>query len=166
MNIADKIKLNFYPELKELNIEDEILKQILSNKNFKTHYKINIKPFIKYLREYKYSEYDNGTLKQVGLDENTIKQHLKVVFELSIKNNSNKYISFISKNYYEKTKITNFNIFNDSNFEILYSMIGYEIFNDNISKIISNGNSNKLIEFINNNGRMNLAKINLSMFGI
>ena len=164
MNIANKIKLNFYSELKELNIEDEILKQILSNRNFKTHYKTNIKPFIKYLREYKYSEYDNGTLKQVGLDENTIKQHLKAVFELSIKNNSNKYISFISKKHYEKTKITNFNIFNDSNFEILYSMIGYEVFNDNISKIISNGNSNKLIEFINNNGEMNLTKINLSMF--
>ena len=98
MNITDKIKLNFYPELKELNVEDEILKQIISNKNFKTQYKTNIKPFIKYLREYKYSEYDNGTLKQLGLDDDTIKQHLKAVFELSIKNNSYKYISFITKN--------------------------------------------------------------------
>ena len=164
MNITDKIKLNFYPELKELNVEDEILKQIISNKNFKTQYKTNIKPFIKYLREYKYSEYDNGALKQLGLDDDTIKQHLKAVFELSIKNNSNKYISFITKNYYEKTRITNFNVFNDSNFEKLYSIIGYDIFNENICEIISNGNSNRLIEFINNNGIMNLAKINTSMF--
>lgn len=164
MNIADKIKLNFYPELKELNVEDEILKQIISNKNFKTQYKTNIKPFIKYLREYKYSEYDNGTLKQLGLDDDTIKQHLKAVFELSIKNNSNKYISFITKNYCEKTRITNFNVFNDSNFEKLYSIIGYDIFNENICEIISNGNSNRLIEFINNNSIMNLAKINTSMF--
>lgn len=164
MNITDKIRLNFYPELKKLNIDNEILKKIISNKNFKTQYKTNIKPFIKYLREYKYSEYDNGTLKQSGLDDDTIKQHLKAVFELSITNNSNKYISFISENYYEKTKITNFNIFNDSNFEKLYSMIGYEVFNENICEIISNGNSNRLIEFINNNGRMNLAKINSSMF--
>ena len=164
MNITDKIKLNFYPELKELNIEEEILKQIISNKNFKNQYKTSIKPFIKYLREYKYTEYDNGTLKQVGLDDDTIKQHLKAVFELSIKNNSNKYISFITKNYYEKSSITNFNVFNDSNFENLYSMIGYEIFNKNICEIISKGNSNRLIEFINKNGRMNLAKINSSMF--
>ena len=164
MKITDKIKLNFYTELKELNVEEEILKQIISNKNFKNQYKTSIKPFIKYLREYKYTEYDNGTLKQVGLDEDTIKQHLKAVFELSIKNNSNKYISFITKNYYEKSSITNFNVFNDSNFENLYSMIGYEVFNKNICEIISKGNSNRLIEFINKNGRMNLAKINSSMF--
>ena len=164
MKITDKIKLNFYTELKELNIEEEILKQIITNKNFKNQYKTSIKPFIKYLREYKYTEYDNGTLKQVGLDDDTIKQHLKAVFELSIKNNSNKYISFITKNYYEKSSITNFNVFNDSNFENLYSMIGYEVFNKNICEIISNGNSNRLIEFINKNGRMNLAKINSSMF--
>lgn len=141
MNITDKIKLNFYPELKELNVEDEILKQIISNKNFKTQYKTNIKPFIKYLREYKYSEYDNGTLKQLGLDDDTIKQHLKAVFELSIKNNSNKYISFITKNHYEKTKITNFNVFNDSNFEKLYSMnlakINSAIFDDKVWNIIN-----------------------------
>lgn len=43
-------------------------------------------------------------------------------------------------------------------------MIGYEVFNENISKIISNGNSNRLIEFINNNGRMNLFLINSAMF--
>ena len=164
MKITDKIKLNFYTELKELNIEEEILKQIISNKNFKNQYKTSIKPFIKYLREYKYTEYDNGTFKQVGLDDDTIKQHLKAVFELSIKNNSNKYISFITKNYYEKSSITNFNVFNDSNFENLYSMIGYEVFNKNICEIISKGNSNRLIEFINKNGRMNLAKINSSMF--
>ena len=55
MKITDKIKLNFYTELKELNIEEEILKQIISNKNFKNQYKTSIKPFIKYLREYKYT---------------------------------------------------------------------------------------------------------------
>ena len=43
MNIKDKIKLNFYPELKELNIDGEMLKQIISNKNFKKQYKTYIK---------------------------------------------------------------------------------------------------------------------------
>lgn len=105
MNVINKLKLNvLYPELNDLNIDDEILEQIISNKNFKTQYKTNIKPFIKYLREYKYSEYDNGKLKQQGLNDGIIQQHLKAVFELSIKNNSNKYISFIRENYYEKIK--------------------------------------------------------------
>ena len=90
MNVINKLKLNvLYPELNDLNIDDEILEQIISNKNFKTQYKTNIKPFIKYLREYKYSEYDNGKLKQQGLNDGIIQQHLKAVFELSIKNNIN-----------------------------------------------------------------------------
>ena len=48
MNVLNKLKLNaLYPELKDLNIDDEILEQIKSNKNFKTQYKKDIKPFIK-----------------------------------------------------------------------------------------------------------------------
>lgn len=165
MNGINKLSLKvLYPELKDLNIDDEILEQIISNKNFKIQYKTDIKPFIKYLQKYKYSKYDNGKLKHQGLDDDIIKHHLKAVFELSIKNNSNKYISFIRKNNYEKNKITNFNIFNDSNFEALYSMIGYDVFNENISKIIRNGNSNRLIEFISNNEIMNLSRINPAMF--
>ncbi len=165
MNGINKLSLKvLYPELKDLNIDDEILEQIISNKSFKVQYKTNIKPFIKYLQKYKYSKYDNGKLKHQGLDDDIIKHHLKAVFELSIKNNSNKYISFIRKNNYAKNKITNFNIFNDSNFEALYSMIGYDVFNENISKIIRNGNSNRLIEFISNNEIMNLSRINPAMF--
>lgn len=163
MNIINKLKLNvLYPEFKDLNIDDEILERIISNENFKVQYKTNIKPFIKYLREYKYYDYITGY--DIGLDDGTIKQHLKAVFELSIKNNLNKYISFIKEKNYERTKITNFDIFNDSNFEKLYSMIGYDVFNENISKIISNGNSNRLIEFINDNERINLSRINSTMF--
>lgn len=165
MNAINKLSLKIlYPELKDLNFDDEILEQIISNKSFKVQYKTNIKPFIKYLQKYKYSKYDNGKLKHQGLDDDIIKHHLKAVFELSIKNNSNKYILFIRKNNYAKNKITNFNIFNDSNFEALYSMIGYDVFNENISKIIRNGNSNRLIEFISNNEIMNLSRINPAMF--
>lgn len=165
MNGINKLSLRtLYPELKDLNFDDEILEQIISNKSFKAQYKTDIKPFIKYLQKYKYSKYDNGKLKHQGLDDDIIKHHLKAVFELSIKNNSNKYISFIRKNNYAKNKITNFNIFNDSNFVTLYSMIGYDVFNENISKIIRNGNSNRLIEFISNNEIMNLSRINPAMF--
>ena len=49
MNIRNRIRLNFYPELKDLNLSDELLDQILSNKYLKDQYKTEIKPFIKYL---------------------------------------------------------------------------------------------------------------------
>ena len=143
MNLIDRIKLSFYPELKNLNISDKQLQQIISNKNFKRQYKTSIKPFIKHLHEYKYN---NGTSKQVGLDDEIIKNHLKAVFELSIQNNSDKYISFVTKYSYENNKLPNFEIINDPNFEKLYSLIGYNVFNENTCKIINDGNSNRLIE--------------------
>lgn len=161
MNLIDRIKLSFYPELKNLNISDKQLQQIISNKNFKRQYKTSIKPFIKHLHEYKYN---NGTSKQVGLDDEIIKNHLKAVFELSIQNNSDKYISFVTKYSYENNKLPNFEIINDPNFEKLYSLIGYNVFNENTCKIINDGNSNRLIEFINNNGYSNLTTINPAMF--
>lgn len=142
MNILDKIKLNFYQELKELNLDNETLKQIISNKNFKFQYKKNIKAFINYLRVYKC---DNQKL-----DDDIVKHHLKAVFELSIKNNSNKYISFVIQRNKEKEKIINFNVFNDSNFGTLYSKIGDNIFNENICEIINNGYGERLIELSGN----------------
>ena len=47
-NKLDSLSLD---ELKDLNIDDEILEQIISNKNFKVQYKTDIKPFIKYLQK-------------------------------------------------------------------------------------------------------------------
>ena len=65
MNVINKLKLNFlYPELKNLNIDDEILEPIISSKNFKTQYKANIKPFIKYLRDYK-AKLNNASLRDI-----------------------------------------------------------------------------------------------------
>lgn len=186
MNVIDKIRLNFYPELKQLNIDDDILKQIISNKDFKNQYKAHIKPFIKYLKNYKQENYDpiTQTYKSVGFGDDAIKQHLKAVFELSIRNNSNKYISFIQQEYYKdvccsyigtepvilpvnaekKSKITNFNVFNDQNFEKLYDMIGDDIFSDNICEIINNGHSDRLLQFKNSNSHILLSRMNASMF--
>src|SRR5574344_383624 len=164
MNIIDKIKLNFYPELKQSNINEEILKQIISNKKFNAQYKSKIKPFIKYLRGYEYSEFDNGTLTKCNLSNDIIKQHLKAAFELSINNNSNKYISAIKKYNFEKNNITNFYVFSDQNFEKIYSLIDYDIFKENISKIINSGYSDRLLYFISNNNKISLEKIDTSLF--
>ena len=38
MNIINKVKLNFYPELKKLNIDDKTLEKIISNKDFNYQY--------------------------------------------------------------------------------------------------------------------------------
>ena len=47
MNVLNKLKLNaLYPELKDLNIDDEILEQIISNKNFKTQDRNYIERFV------------------------------------------------------------------------------------------------------------------------
>lgn len=160
MKLINKIKINFYPELKNLNFEDQTLNAILSNKKFKSQYKKIIKPFIKHLREYNSKHYDYNS----HLDNDVMNQQIKAAFELSIKNNANKYISFITENYKENYKIINYKVFNDPNFNTLFSMINYEIFNDNISEIINKGQSEKLIEFINNNGTKCLKAINSSLF--
>lgn len=107
MNIRNRIQLNFYPELKDLNLSDELLDQILSNKYLKDQYKTEIKPFIKYLREYKYYKFENGMRKEIKLDMETMSQHIKAVFELSIQNNSSKYISFVTKNGYASKQVPN-----------------------------------------------------------
>ena len=75
-----------------------------------------------------------------------------------------RYISFIKKYHLETRKIENFNIINDINFETLYSLIGYDVFNNNILEIINNGYSNHLIEFIKENNNVNLEQINSKLF--
>lgn len=164
MNIRNRIRLNFYPELKDLNLSDELLDQILSNKYLKDQYKTEIKPFIKYLREYKYYKFENGMRKEIKLDMETMSQHIKAVFELSIQNNSSKYISFVTKNGYASKQVPNIKIFNDSNFEKIYSRLGVKTFNESICEIIENGNSNRLIQFINNNDTTNINNLNSEIF--
>lgn len=81
MNIINKVKPNFYPELKKLNIDDKTLEKIISNKDFNYQYNTNIKPFIKFLQEYE--RYGFNSDKR--LYDTAIKYHMKAVCELSIK---------------------------------------------------------------------------------
>lgn len=162
MRLLNKLKLNLYPDLKSLNLSSQLLEQIMSNKSFKSQYMTDIKPFIKFLREYRF--YDFVSNKEVGLEDETLKQHLKAVFELSITNNSAKYIAFIKQNSLEQEKINSPIIFNDSNFEKLYSIIGENVFNDNICEIINNGNSERLLQFIGTNTKIDLNNLVPAMF--
>ena len=45
--------------------------------------------------------------KEIKLDMETMSQHIKAVFELSIQNNSSKYISFVTKNGYASKQVPN-----------------------------------------------------------
>ena len=144
MNIIEKIKLNFYPELKNLDMDEKLVKQIISNKNFKQQYKNVIKPFIKELNGYSY-----------------IDDYLKNIFESSINNNAAKYIDFLKKHNYI---LLNSRIFNDPNFEKIYSIIKDDIYKENILEIINDGNGDRLIDFINKHGDANLGKLNPKLF--
>lgn len=139
-----------------------MIQKILSNKKLKFEYTSYIKQFIKYLKEYKYKTYEDGKLKELSLDDETIKHHIKMAFELSINNNSKKYISFIQLNHYEKVKFNNIYIMNDLNFDQIYSLIGSAVFDNNIAQIINNGYAGRLITFINtHNSDINIISSSL-----
>jgi len=153
MNIIDTIKLNIlYSDLKKLKIDKNKMHQFLSNKNFNSKYKTIIKPFIKYL-------------KNLNLDDDMINHHIIVAMELEDKNNNaNKYINFITEVSDPQYKIINFEVFNDNNFEELYSLLRNSIFKENIYKIINAGYSERLIEFIKLNKSIPDDEITLSLF--
>lgn len=164
MKFFNKLKLIVYPELRKLNYDNDKIDKILSNKNFNSQYKNIIKPFIKYLNEYKYSEYNNGVLTEKHLDQELINEHFNNVLNLSINNNSDRYVSFLKQYSYEKKNILNYEVFNDQNFEKLYAMIGESVFDKNISDVIESGNSEKLIQFMNNNVGIIINNLNPLIF--
>lgn len=61
-------------------------------------------------------------------------------------------------------KLKNPEIINDRNFDRLFKLMRTEIFNDNISKIISSGYSERLLQLIEKNPYINRSKINLNLF--
>lgn len=142
MKAINWLKLNIlYSELKKLNMDPQILEKIISNKDFHFQYKKYIKPFLERSKKFAYSEYDYEM----------IEKEAKEILELSINNNSNKYITFLIENPNYREIITDFHIFNDKNFEKLYSIIGENIFKKNICEVINKGYSEQLIKLININ---------------
>jgi len=136
MNALDKLKIYvFYPELKDLNLDENFLQNVLSNKTFHSQYKKNLKQFIL-------------SLKEVGLDEDLMKYHVVAALLLSQDNASFNYVSFINDNGYQQRIIKNPIVLKDPEFEKLYSLIGFDIFKDNIAEIIQKGYGQKLYEFL------------------
>lgn len=161
MNITNRIKLQTqYSDLKKLIIDKGLLEQALNDKDFAELYNRAIKPFIKYLYNYKYTDY-NGVEKK--LDTEMISHHVSSILK-TYKNNNIKYISFVKDNAMENEKIENAEVLNDKNFEILFNLIGIRIFYNNIADIITKGYSERLLNFIKNNPRFNLELASINLF--
>lgn len=152
MNFFNKAKLNLnYHELRDLDIDDKLLSEILDNKVFMRLYKKELREFILELTK-------SGTNKEI------IRNHMTVIYELSKSGHANKYVDFIRKEGYDNRKIKNFSAIKDEYFEQLYNLIGYDIFNDNINEIINKGLSNRLIQYKKDNPKIDIDKINSKFF--
>ena len=162
MNVINLIKLKVkYSDLKKMGIDTELLEKALADKQFAKLYKKQIKPFIKYLSNYTYTDNDNIEKK---IDIEIIKHHVNSIIKLYNETKDIKYISFIKENYLEKNILENPQVLNDKNFDKLFKLIGYRVFDDNIANIIVNRYSERLLQFIQNNPKINLSTISSDIF--
>ena len=165
MNLINRIKLQTqYSDLKKLDVDRELLKKAISDKQFAKLYKKEIKPFIKYLQNYLYKDYSNGTMVEKKLDDEIICKHINSILKTFAGNNSIKYISFVKEHFLERYELKNPQVLNDNSFEKLFNMIGHDVFNDNISNIIDSGYSERLLQFIEKNPRINLSVLSSNLF--
>lgn len=165
MNIINRIKLQTqYSDLKKMGIDSELLEKVITDKQFAESYKKEIKPFIKYLQDYSYLDYYNVPLIEKKLDAETINYHINSILKTYKGNDSIKYISFIKNHFLEKHKLKNPQVLNDNNFDTLFKLIGHDVFNDNLSSIINSGYSQRLLQFIEKNPKINLSSINSNIF--
>lgn len=165
MKIINNIKLSmFYPEFKRIGIDIALLEKAISDKNFSEAYKKEIADFIKHLKNYSYDEFTNGNLIKKKLDDETITHHLNAILKIYRGNTVIKYISFIKSHSLENYKLENVEALNDSNFDKLYELIGYDVFNDNVNEILQNGYSERLLQLITKYPEMTLKDIKVSLF--
>lgn len=165
MNIINRIKLQTqYSDLKKMGIDSELLEKVITDKQFAESYKKEIKPFIKYLQDYSSQDYNNVPPIEKKLDAETINYHINSILKTYKGNDSIKYISFIKNNFLEKHKLKNSQVLNDNNFDTLFKLIGHDVFNDNLSSIINSGYSQRLLQFIEKNPKINLSSINSNIF--
>ena len=123
-----------YPRLENIDADEELLKNALSDIKFMTLYKKSIKTFIKHLDE-------------MGIDDEIKKEHINAILK-TYKKSGDKYISFVKENAHEDWVINNPQIICDENFDELYKFIGSDIFKDNIANVINEGHSKRLLEFL------------------
>lgn len=174
MNIVNRIKLKSYPELQKMNFDEETLIKIISNKNFKEQYQNVILPFIS---KYK----DNDMIK--GIFELSISNDSKKFanfvdnnylfneekFNLNNNqqnaNNDNEKENHVESiwGYFEEVKRekNNYSIIKDKNFDKLFSILKFDVFDESMSKILNKIDSDKLLQIdIGNKNILELAEGN------
>lgn len=166
MNLINKIKLSlFYRDLKRDGIDTQLLEQALSDKKFSKKYKKEIVKFVKYLKNYTAGSAnifnDYVTPK---LDDETITQHLNSILKTYRKGDSVKYISFVKANSLESKKLENVEVLNDDNFDKLFELFKYDVFDDSIKKIVTNGCSERFLQFHSMFPEVGFHNIDVSLF--
>ena len=158
MSLIDNLRLNVsYPELKDIILTEEVKKEILKQNDFRKNYKALIKNFVLAMKEYASSD---------SLDQKSemMNYHLSQVLKLKDQQAIDKYIKFIDTMFYSK-KLENIEVLHDDHFEELFKLIGYKIFDDNISTIIKNGYGDRLLAFRKTNtATFDVSHLNISLF--
>lgn len=174
MNIVNRIKLKSYPELQKMNFDEETLIKIISNKNFKEQYQKVILPFIS---KYK----DNDMIKGIFelsisndsekfanfVDNNYLHNEKEFELDKSQKNtnNDNEKTNSVESiwDYFEEVKRgkNNYAIIKDKNFDKLFSILKFNVFEESMTKILNKIDSDKLLQIdIGNKNILELAEGN------
>lgn len=174
MNIVNRIKLKSYPELQKMNFDEETLIKIISNKNFKEQYQKVILPFIS---KYK----DNDMIKGIFelsisndsekfanfVDNNYLHNEKEFELDKSQKNtnNDNEKTNSVESiwDYFEEVKRgkNNYAIIKDKNFDKLFSILKFNVFDESMTKILNKIDSDKLLQIdIGNKNILELAEGN------
>lgn len=171
MNIVNRIKLKSYPELQKMNFDEETLIKIISNKNFKEQYQKVILPFIS-----KYKDNDmirgifelsisNDSEKFANFVDNNY-LHNEKEFELDKSqkntNNDNEKTNRVESIWEEvKRGKNNYAIIKDKNFDKLFSILKFNVFDESMTKILNKIDSDKLLQIdIGNKNILELAEGN------
>lgn len=174
MNIVNRIKLKSYPELQKMNFDEETLIKIISNKNFKEQYQKVILPFIS-----KYKDNDmirgifelsisNDSEKFANFVDNNY-LHNEKEFELDKSqkntNNDNEKTNSVESiwDYFEEVKRgkNNYAIIKDKNFDKLFSILKFNVFDESMTKILNKIDSDKLLQIdVGNKNILELAEGN------
>lgn len=156
MNIVNRIKLKSYPELQKMNFDEETLIKIISNKNFKEQYQKVILPFIS-----KYKDNDmirgifelsisNDSKKFANfVDNNYLYNEKEFELDKSQKNtnNDNEKTNRVESIWEEvKRGKNNYAIIKDKNFDKLFSILKFNVFDESMTKILNKIDSDKLLQ--------------------
>ena len=174
MNIVNRIKLKSYPELQKMNFDEETLIKIISNKNFKEQYQKVILPFIS-----KYKDNDmirgifelsisNDSEKFANFVDNNYlfnEEKFNLNNNQQNANNDNEKENHVESiwGYFEEVKRekNNYSIIKDKNFDKLFSILKFDVFDESMSKILNKIDSDKLLQIdIGNKNILELAEGN------